>query len=350
MTDTGSQRPHRRHNPLTGEWVMVSPQRTQRPWQGAVSENVTGTDVSFDPSCYLCPGNTRASGECNPDYTAPWAFDNDFPAVLVPDESKAVPASAAVSAVHPALFTSQSISGRCRVLCYSPDHQTTLSAMTENELRAVIRLWVQEVQTLRPHHRWVQVFENRGEMMGCSNPHPHGQIWAVDALPNEANKEATQQQAWYSSHNMPLLESYRIEEERLRERVVTANTHWTVVVPYWAVWPFETLLLPRRQIDHLDGLEAEEQAALASILQILLGAYDHLFTTRCPYTMGWHGAPGVEPSPYWQLHAHFYPPLLRSATVRKHMVGYEMLSEAQRDLSPEVAAERLRQSISSGAK
>ena len=345
MNDSLSQRPHRRRNALTGEWVTVSPQRAQRPWQGEESPASEITGVTYDPDCYLCPGNTRASGHVNAPYTSPWAFDNDFPAV----EADLDAGPAGVQDTDPgepsALFKSEPIAGRCRVLCYHPDHSKTLADMTQEEALAVVQLWASEVGALRQSHQWVQVFENRGAMMGCSNAHPHGQIWAVDTLPNEGAKELAQQQAFYDAEQVALLEVYRAEEEQLAERVVIQQEHWTVLVPYWAMWPFETLLLPRRQIDHLDGLTDSEQMSLAQVLTRLLRGYDALFDTSCPYTMGWHGAPGTTPAPHWQLHAHFYPPLLRSASVRKHMVGYEMLSEAQRDLTPEAAAERLRGTV-----
>ena len=345
MTDSLSQRPHRRRNALTGEWVTVSPQRAQRPWQGEERPASGSNGVTYDSDCYLCPGNTRASGNVNPLYTAPWAFDNDFPAVQADLDS----GSAAVDATDPgepsALFRSELVVGRCRVLCYHPDHSKTLADMTEQETLAVVQLWASEVKALRQSHQWVQVFENRGEMMGCSNAHPHGQIWAVATLPNEGAKELAQQQAFFDAEGVALLEVYRAQEERLAERLVIQEEYWTVLVPYWAMWPFETLLLPRRQIDHLDALTESEQLSLAKILTRLLRGYNALFDTCCPYTMGWHGAPGNGPAPHWQLHAHFYPPLLRSAGVRKHMVGYEMLSEAQRDLTPEAAAEKLRQNL-----
>ena len=345
MTDLLSQRPHRRRNALTGEWVTVSPQRAQRPWQGEEHPALGSNGVTYDPDCYLCPGNTRASGNVNPPYTAPWAFDNDFPAVQADLDA----GSAAVDATDPggpsALFRSEPVAGRCRVLCYHPDHSKTLADMTEQEAVAVVQLWASEVGALRQSHQWVQVFENRGEMMGCSNAHPHGQIWAVDTLPNEGVKELAQQQAFFDAEGVALLEVYRAEEERLAERIVLQEEEWTVLVPYWAMWPFETLLLPRRQIDHLDALTEREQLSLAQVLTRLLRGYNALFDTSCPYTMGWHGAPGSAPAPHWQLHAHCYPPLLRSASVRKHMVGYEMLSEAQRDLTPEAAAEKLRQAL-----
>ena len=348
MTDPLSQRPHRRRNALTGEWVTVSPQRAQRPWQGEESPASGSIGVSYDPDCYLCPGNTRVSGHVNAPYTVPWAFDNDFPAVAADLDTGSV----GVDAVDPrnasALFRSEPVAGRCRVLCYHPDHNKTLANMTEQEALAVVQLWASEIGVLRQSYQWVQVFENRGEMMGCSNAHPHGQIWAVDTLPNEGVKELAQQQAFFDARGVALLDLYRAEEERLTDRLIIQEEHWTVLVPYWATWPFETLLLPRRQIDHLDALTESEQLSLAQMITRLLRGYDALFDTSCPYTMGWHGAPGSGPAPHWQLHAHFYPPLLRSAGVRKHMVGYEMLSEAQRDLTPEAAAEKLRQTLSVG--
>ena len=345
MTDSLSQRPHRRRNALTGEWVTVSPQRAQRPWQGEESAVPGNTEVTYDADCYLCPGNTRVSGHVNAPYTSPWAFDNDFPAVQADLDASSVGVNTSGSGEPSALFKSESVAGRCRVLCYHPDHNKTLANMTEQEALAVVQLWVSEVGALRQSHQWVQVFENRGEMMGCSNAHPHGQIWAVDTLPNEGAKELAQQQAFFDTEGVALLEAYRAEEERLAERLVIQEEYWTVLVPYWATWPFETLLLPRRHVDHLDALTEREQLSLAQVVTRLLRGYDALFNTSCPYTMGWHGAPGSAPAPYWQLHAHFYPPLLRSASVRKHMVGYEMLSEAQRDLTAEAAAEKLRQTL-----
>ncbi len=374
MTVPPAGSPHRRKNALTGEWVTVSPQRTKRPWQGDEADVTEAASVRYDPDCYLCPGNTRANGLINPDYAGPWAFDNDFPAlfneigpseigpngvgpdVASLDETRsadAIPDEVAerqkAAAPESSLFCSEPVSGRCRVLCYSPDHSKTLTKMTEGELSAVVQLWSDEVRQLRQQYRWVQVFENKGAMMGCSNPHPHGQIWAVDSLPTEAVKESMMQAAWFKAHGRLLLDQYRADEERSGERMVVATEHWSAVVPYWATWPFETLLLPQRHIDHLDGLTEAEQVDLARILKSLLGAYDRLFATACPYTMGWHGTPGAGSSPDWQLHAHIYPPLLRSATIRKHMVGYEMLSEAQRDLTPEVAAEQLRLAISTAS-
>ena len=347
MTDLSRERPHRRRNALSGDWVTVSPQRAERPWQGEEAPRQSETTAAYDPGCYLCPGNTRVNGQQNPDYRLPWAFDNDFPAVVEASQVTATDIRSSDLPPPDDLFRSETLTGSCRVVCYSSDHSRTLSQLTEGEIQQVIALWGDEVATLRRRHQWVQVFENKGTMMGCSNLHPHGQIWAVDTLPNEARRESAQQAAWFTANGESLLESYRKREEASGERVVAANTHWCVVVPYWAVWPFETLLMPRRHVDHLDALDPEEQRGLASLLKQLLSGYDRLFATSCPYTMGWHGAPGAAALPDWQLHAHVYPPLLRSATVRKHMVGYEMLSEAQRDLTPEAAAEQLRRAIGS---
>lgn len=345
MTDPFEHRPHRRRNALTGDWITVSPQRATRPWQGERATQSSDTIAAYDPACYLCPGNSRAEGQRNPDYQSPWAFDNDFPAVLPASEFASVGAPTGSPDEGGELFQSAPVAGRCRVLCYSPDHSKTLSQLSEAEILAVVALWGEEVAALRQAHGWVQVFENKGAMMGCSNPHPHGQIWAVDTLPNEALKESVQQSNWFESAGEVLLETYRKHEESSGERLVVTNADWCVVVPYWAVWPFETLVLPRRHIDHLHSLSPTERQSLANILKRLLSGYDQLFDAPCPYTMGWHGAPGNDDFPHWQLHAHVYPPLLRSATVRKYMVGYEMLSEAQRDFTPEAAAARLRQAL-----
>ncbi len=345
MTEFDATQTHRRRNALTGEWVMVSPQRALRPWQGEQGGDDAPGGPSYEPSCYLCPGNARADGAMNPNYAGPWAFDNDFPAVLPRDELERAGGHPGALQGGDGLFSSAPVSGRCRVLCYSPDHNKTLSQLSEAEIAAVVALWAEEVRGLRRGHHWVQVFENRGAMMGCSNPHPHGQVWAVDSLPSEAAKEALHQDHWWATHQTVLLDVYREREEERGERLVATNADWSVVVPYWAAWPYETLLIPKRQIDHLDNVARDEQASLASILKTLLLAYDRLFETTCPYTLGWHGAPGQNPAPAWQLHAHCYPPLLRSATIRKHMVGYEMLAEAQRDLTPEVAAAALRRAV-----
>ena len=343
MTTSLFDRPHRRYNPLTGEWLLVSPHRAKRPWQGQVEKQPPAQRPAYDPDCYLCPGNQRAGRAKNPDYTSTYVFTNDF-AALLPDESP--PAEPA----HP-LLAAQGLSGTCRVICFSPRHDLTLPEMAPADIRRVVDVWAEQSAELGQKYRWVQVFENKGAMMGCSNSHPHGQIWAGDALPNEPAKEDKQQQAYFVEHGWPLLIDYAKLELEQEERLVLENEHWLVVVPFWAIWPFETLLLPRRHVGRLSDLTHDERDCLAQILKHLLTRYDNLFETSFPYSMGWHNAPynGPYNGPYagqdgdhWQLHAHFYPPLLRSATVKKFMVGYELLAEAQRDLTAEQAAARLR--------
>jgi UDPglucose--hexose-1-phosphate uridylyltransferase len=334
-----TEHPHRRYNPLTGEWVLVSPHRTKRPWQGQVERPPLETRPRYDPDCYLCPGNERAGGVRNPQYDSTFVFENDFSALLpsAPD---------APAPTHP-LLRAQAQRGECRVICFSPRHDLTLPVMSLPDIRRVVDLWASQTVELGQRYRWVQVFENKGTIMGSSNPHPHGQIWGSDSLPNEPAKEEYQQRAFFKERALPLLVEYATLEAAQGERVVVENEHWLAVVPYWAVWPFETLLLPRRHVLRLPDLIPVERDALASVLKRLLTRYDNLFEVSFPYSMGWHGAPtgpdaqsGVHA--HWQLHAHFYPPLLRSATVKKFMVGYEMLAESQRDLTAEQAAARLR--------
>lgn len=332
--------PHRRYNPLTGEWVLVSPHRTKRPWQGQVEKSPPESRPQYDPTCYLCPGNERAGGARNPTYESTFIFTNDF-AALLPDTPQAG------QSPHPLLQT-ESQQGVCRVVCFSPRHDLTLPEMELPDIRHVIDVWAGQITELGQSYDWVQVFENKGAIMGCSNPHPHGQVWAQTTLPNEPAKEERRQRAYFDTHGRPLLVDYANLEIGRVERVVIENEHWLAVVPYWAVWPFEILLMPRRHALRLPDLTNAERNALADILKRLLTRYDNLFETSFPYSMGWHGAPTgpsiekTEDYPHWQLHAHFYPPLLRSATVKKFMVGYEMLAEAQRDLTAEQAAERLR--------
>jgi len=330
--------PHRRYNPLTDEWVLVSPHRTDRPWQGRVERPAQKSRPKYDPDCYLCPGNRRAGGARNPEYTRTYVFSNDF-AALLPDTPEAAVES------HP-LLRAVTEPGICCVVCFSPRHDLTLPEMSVAGIRQVVDVWAAQIAELGARYRWVQVFENKGAVMGASNPHPHCQVWAGRALPNEPAKEERQQSAFFQLHRSPLLVDYAELEVAQGERVVVENESWLVVVPYWANWPFETLLLPRRHVLRLPDLNGPERDALAEILKRLLTKYDNLFEVSFPYSMGWHGAP-TGPSQadeygHWQLHAHFYPPLLRSATVRKFMVGYEMLAEAQRDLTAEQAAERLR--------
>ncbi|UCH65402.1 MAG: UDP-glucose--hexose-1-phosphate uridylyltransferase [Ignavibacterium sp.] len=326
--------PHRRYNPLSGEWVLVSPHRTKRPWQGKKDKQIIKEKKEYDPECYLCPGNERAGGNINPKYKSTFVFNNDFSALL----------SESTTDVHNSneLLKIEGTQGECKVICFSPNHSVTLAEMSAPEIRKVIDMWVEQAEELATKYKWVQVFENKGEIMGCSNPHPHGQIWASSFIPNEALKEIDNQGTYFNKHKNQLLLDYMEEENIKAKRKVIENDFWIVLVPFWAIWPFETLLFPKFHIKRLQDLSTDERESLASILKRLLVKYDNLFNTSFPYTMGWHAAPndGLEYSG-WQLHAHFYPPLLRSAGIKKFMVGYEMLAEVQRDITPEEAAQKL---------
>jgi len=328
--------PHRRYNALTGEWILVSPHRTQRPWQGHRESDARDERPAYDPKCYLCPGNRRAGGEVNPPYAETLVFTNDY-AALLPD-------TPVTDAAQAGLLKCQPVRGECRVICFSPRHDLTLPEMELSDLRRVVEVWAQQTVELGSRYRWVQIFENKGAVMGCSNPHPHGQIWAGDFLPRCAQQEQEAQKEYFGRRGQPLLLDYLAEETAVGDRVVEANAHWVLLVPYWATWPFELLLLPRRPVRRLPDLTHPERDSLADILRRGLTRYDNLFETSFPYSMGWHGAPtDGENYEHWLLHAHFYPPLLRSATVKKFMVGYEMLAEPQRDLTAEQAARRLRE-------
>lgn len=332
-----TEHPHRRYNPLMDEWVLVSPHRTKRPWQGQVEKLPPVVRPTYDPTCYLCPGNARAGGIHNPDYTSTFVFENDF-AALLPEGPRSELDTGS-------FFHTQAETGVCRVICFSPRHDLTLPQMELADIRSVVDVWGAQIEELgsRPEIAYVQLFENRGAMMGASNPHPHGQLWSNYRVPHIPSVEDRQQAKYFAEHGTPMLVDYLDAETAAGTRLVVENAHWVAVVPFWAVWPFETLVLPRRHVVQLPDLTGEERNDLADLLKRLLTRYDNLFETSFPYSMGWHGQP-TDGGDYrhWQLHAHFYPPLLRSATVRKFMVGYELLANSQRDITPEQAAARLR--------
>jgi len=332
-----NQDPHRRLNVLTGEWVLVSPHRTQRPWQGQVEKPAPEMQPEFDPTCYLCPGNPRAGGVRNPQYSSTFVFDNDFAALK--------PGIRAERFGLDDLLVAESEPGTCRVVCFSPKHNLTIAGMDLADLRQVVDTWVDQYRSLGsdPNIGYVQIFENRGPMMGASNPHPHCQIWASHTVPNEPSREQASLVAWRERKNTCLLCEYASLEELEGKRTVDSNRHFLSVVPFWAVWPFEIMIVARRHMASIDQLTGEERDALADILKRATARYDRLFEASFPYSMGFHQKPTDGAAhDEWHLHLHFYPPLLRSATVRKFLVGYEMLATPQRDITPESAAERLR--------
>jgi UDPglucose--hexose-1-phosphate uridylyltransferase len=330
---------HRRYNPLTREWVLVSPHRMDRPWQGQVEAVPPEARPAYDPGCYLCPGNVRAGGERNPDYQQTFVFDNDFSALL--------PEAAGVSQAaktQSALLVSHPERGLCRVICYSARHDLSMAQLPSEHIRRVVDVWVEQYIELGalPIIGYVQVFENKGEMMGASNPHPHGQIWANEALPTEVRKEDIAQGDYLHEAGRCLLCDYLALEMIEGERIVLESEHFLALVPFWATWPFETMILSKRHMPSLAHLSDSERDSLADTLKRLTTRFDNLFQVPFPYSMGFHQQPtDGQPHAAWHLHAHFYPPLLRSATVRKFMVGYELLAQPQRDLTAEAAAVRL---------
>ena len=336
MFDT-KEHPHRRLNLLTGEWILVSPHRNKRPWQGKVETASLDKRPSYDAACYLCPGNKRADGENNPGYETVFVFNNDYAALLknTPDGKGNIGN----------LLLSESQSGICRVICFSPRHDLTLAQMEINEIYEVVNVWQREFKELSQNNniKYIQIFENKGEIMGCSNPHPHGQIWASSEVPNEIIKEAIQQEKYYLKNGRSILSDYLSVELKQGERIIYQNEFFVALVPYWAIWPYETMIISRRHIQDISDFEEKEKMALADTLKQLLVRYDNLFQVSFPYSGGMHQRPlndGKQEA--WHWHMHFYPPLLRSATVKKFMVGYEMLANPQRDITPEWAAEALK--------
>lgn len=329
---------HTRLNILTGEWVLVSPHRMKRPWQGKVESLPPDNRPAYDANCYLCPGNTRADGSVNPAYTEPYSFVNDFSALLAdtPDGSFD----------DDGLLVAKSESGICKVICFSPRHDLTLPQMGVDEINMVVDLWQNEFKELssKTNIKYIQIFENKGDIMGCSNPHPHGQIWASSDIPLEIHKETLRQEEYYSKNEISLLSAYLKKELQLKERLVFENDHFVALVPFWAVWPYETMIVSKRHVQYVTHFTVEEKNALSETLKVLTAKYDNLFKVSFPYSAGMHQAP-VNNGDYtgWHWHMHFYPPLLRSATVKKFMVGYEMLANPQRDITAERVATQLRE-------
>ena len=339
--------PHRRYNPLINEWVLVSPHRAKRPWQGQNEKVASDALPEYDPTCYLCPGNVRANGVANPDYEASFVFENDF-AALKQEEiffKESIKDSSFSEQAKQTFFKAKPERGISRVVCFSPKHNLTLPEMTIEGIKNIIETWQKEYIDLGKidYINYVQIFENKGSVMGCSNPHPHGQIWAQSSLPTEVEKTQKNLKAYYDLHQSNLLQDYLQEELKLNERIVIENAHFVALVPFWAIWPYETMIISKRHFGKITDFTSEETIAFATILKQLTTKYDNLFETSFPYSSGIHQTPtDGESHPEWQFHMHFYPPLLRSATVKKFMVGYEMLGESQRDITPEKSALQLK--------
>ncbi|MDG3583485.1 UDP-glucose--hexose-1-phosphate uridylyltransferase [Galbibacter pacificus] len=336
MSNTINNKPHRRYNILTGEWILVSPHRTKRPWQGKKDQKSELQKVAYDPNCYLCPTNERASGDVNPDYKGTYSFTNDF-AALLPDVEP--------EQYKEGLLQAETEMGRCKVVCFSPNHALTLPLMEVEEITNVVKLWKEEYKSLGEKEgiNHVQIFENKGTIMGCSNPHPHGQIWSQSSIPQEVVKKQEKQKEYWEANNSSLLQDYLKQELELKERILLENDHFVALMPYWAVWPYEAMIVPKEHYQAISQLNEKEEVAFAEIIKELTIMFDNLFETSFPYSSGIHQRPtdGGE-HPEWHFHMSFYPPLLRSAEVKKFMVGYEMFANPQRDITAESAAETLR--------
>jgi len=328
---------HRRYNPLTGEWIQVSPHRAKRPWQGQ-NEKASKAEVNnYDPACYLCPGNERSNGKLNPRYESTFSFVNDFSAIIQDVPQGAID--------EKELLVARAEKGICKVVCFSPDHSLTVAEMSVDNIEMIVKLWIEEYRQLSdiPFINYIQIFENKGEIMGCSNPHPHGQIWAQESIPMEPLKKQQCQLKYFVQHGNTLLSNYLLLESQKKERIIAENDHFVLVVPFWATWPFESMIIPRRKMARITEMNSQEVRAFSEMYKMIAVKYDNLFETSFPYSAGIHQAPsdGKEHAE-WHWHMVFYPPLLRSATVKKFMVGYEMLANPQRDISAEFSAERLR--------
>jgi len=331
-----NENPHRRLNILTGEWVLVSPHRTKRPWQGKNEEPAKLSTITYDKNCYLCPTNERAGGAVNPNYSEPFSFTNDFAALLqgVPNDK-----------YDNGFFQAETETGICKVICFSPNHSLTLPLMEVVDIKKVINLWQKEFTELGANNdiNYVQIFENKGGIMGCSNPHPHGQIWAQRSIPEEIKKKSTKFSNYWNEKKESLLGAYLTQELEAKERILVENEYFVALVPYWAVWPYETMIIPRKKHANITTLSEVEKEAYAEIIKALTIKYDNIFKTSFPYSAGIHQAPtDGEEHPEWHMHMSFYPPLLRSATVKKFMVGYEMFANPQRDITAEQAADKIR--------
>lgn len=333
-----AEQPHKRKNLLTGEYILVSPHRSKRPWQGQVEDLAPDDRPQYDPKCYLCPGNSRADGTQNPNYTDSFVFVNDFSALLEDTSIEQFE--------DEELLIAESERGICKVISFSPRHDLTLPQMDLPAIQAVVNLWQREFKELAEKEwiKYIQIFENKGSIMGCSNPHPHGQIWAESSLPVEIEKEGKQQEIYFKKHGRTLLQDYVVLELKKEERIIIDNTHFVALVPFWAAWPYETMIISKRPVPSILEFTEEEKEDLARTLQELTIRYDNIFKTSFPYSAGMHQSPvNSGEHPEWHWHMHFYPPLLRSATVKKFMVGYEMLATPQRDITPEQAANTLKQ-------